>query len=657
MAGDPAPVPIEIPWELLGTRLASGPPPSSDFTSISVFSYVPKLETLEHDYPNDRLVYLKFSVSVSSLSLISLANFGGPPVFDHLAAREYPVWRLLLDVAITVPGQNDVGIKPYFLAAAPIRRTMLETGVVGSQVFEGESNGLAVGKSGAQMHESFHTSTDTSTSTVAGGAAGFVGPFVVGVGGSKSSTGTNVSGGRDVTQVVDSTQRDASEERRELFSHLTNINNVLTLLRTTLVGSPFLRFDLSPRPLRPLTLDPSDPNLWYAELLNRRSSGIEGLQDFYAIAVVPRDAAVFCIKADVQRVFVIEPPLPKPDFNRPDDLSPASDMRLLNYLYSRYPRGTPLDKLDVDLGPEHVVDEQKGIMDGGLSPVVQDWFVLGNVRLYAGMAKTHQFGTVAVAAEMVYKRREEVWLEMLRDEYETELARSPLERGLVVSMSLSLFACRLIGKLNFPIPPASTLALSQDELWQVPSMVDFTPYLTGVAAAAPQHLPGRDRYRAAVMAWNTLSSQVQPDRKKELRFDDPRMVDLILATAVYLGPDDPANQSLDAIAALAGLPSEGLLSLKAAGVNDLHALATVVRFAPSAERRNRPREAKRTPPSAGGCNLLRRFLQRRSGPEARREPVAAPAPLPVTSAQASELRTALGAALQARFEEAQRQKP
>ncbi len=253
MPDETFPIPVEIPWQLLKTNYVFSPDkgPEHDTTAISVFTYFPKLRNLELDYPDDRLVYLKFTASVSPYSTTGTffqTAFSPKDIMLEFLTVGNPIWRLILDVSITVPGAQEVGQKPFFIAASPIRRAMLETGIVGSQTFEGESNSHAVGKSGSQLYES-SGSPEVRTS---GWGLDF-GVF----GYSSTSTETKGRSTHDVKQFVDTTQRNASEERRELFSHMTNVKNLLTLLRTTLVGSPFLRFDLMPPPLRPLTLDPS----------------------------------------------------------------------------------------------------------------------------------------------------------------------------------------------------------------------------------------------------------------------------------------------------------------------------------------------------------------------------------------------------------------
>jgi hypothetical protein len=57
--------------------------------------------------------------------------------------------------------------------------------------------------------------------------------------------------------------RQASEERRELISHTTRVENIISLLSAKYVGTPHLSFSVSPQPLQQLSVDPSDPNLWF----------------------------------------------------------------------------------------------------------------------------------------------------------------------------------------------------------------------------------------------------------------------------------------------------------------------------------------------------------------------------------------------------------
>jgi hypothetical protein len=295
MADPTLPLPLEIPWQLASTTqpLAAGDP---DQTSISLFHFEPTDDTLTSAFPDQRLVFLKFTVTVSPATIPNSA-----PVSE--LGEGVPCLHVLLDLKIRKKSGELGTIRPYFHAAAPMHRTMLQTGVVGAESFEGEADQQSMGRSGSQMNESSSTRARTTTASVGGGFG--IGGFSVG--GSVSSTSTSVSGSRSVSQQIDTTQRQASEERRELTSHRTNVENVLTLLNAKYVGTPYLTFSLSPQPLQMLSIDPGDPNLWFSQLLMRRSSGIEGVQEYTAIVLVPKDED-FCVNARLRRVCVLDVP-------------------------------------------------------------------------------------------------------------------------------------------------------------------------------------------------------------------------------------------------------------------------------------------------------------------------------------------------------------
>ncbi|MGH9334590.1 MAG: hypothetical protein ACRD21_12675, partial [Vicinamibacteria bacterium] len=134
------PLPVDIPWQLLSRR---GPDSPDDPTSIATFVYIPLLPELDAAYPNDRLVYFKFSVSAFPFHL----DVPRTAPFDVLDDAFAPVWRMIFDVEITArTGPATPGLKPYFLSAAPTRRAMVETGVVGDYFTEGESDEVAMGR-------------------------------------------------------------------------------------------------------------------------------------------------------------------------------------------------------------------------------------------------------------------------------------------------------------------------------------------------------------------------------------------------------------------------------------------------------------------------------------------------------------------------------
>ena len=76
---------------------------------------------------------------------------------------------------------------------------MVETGVIGAEVFESESSGVSVGRSASELHESVSSRVTSKSSDVGGSVGGIVPtPLPVAVGGSASTKST--------TTMVDSTR-------------------------------------------------------------------------------------------------------------------------------------------------------------------------------------------------------------------------------------------------------------------------------------------------------------------------------------------------------------------------------------------------------------------------------------------------------------------
>jgi len=262
MAEEDTPLPpIEIPWKLAATTqpLSAGEPAQ---TALSLFFFEPDDATLTSRFPDDKLVFVKFTASISPASF--------PPELSRVAAsflgEGIPCMHVLLDLKVR-NAAGDLGtIRPYFHAAAPLSRRMVQTGVVGADAYEGEAEGVAIGKSGSQVNETLRSHSNTVSASASAGLS--LGP--VSFGGSVRTTKTDVASDRAVSQVVDTTNRQASEERRELISHTTRVENIISLLSAKYVGTPHLSFSVSPQPLQKISVDPSDPNLWFQQLLARR---------------------------------------------------------------------------------------------------------------------------------------------------------------------------------------------------------------------------------------------------------------------------------------------------------------------------------------------------------------------------------------------------
>jgi len=119
--------PLEIPWRLASTTqpLAANEP---DETAISLFFFEPAEEDLPDGVLSDeRLVYLKFTTSVSPAAFPP----GTPPGAGGALGAGVPCLHLQLDLKVRKSTGELGTIRPYFHAAAPLYRRTLQTGVVG----------------------------------------------------------------------------------------------------------------------------------------------------------------------------------------------------------------------------------------------------------------------------------------------------------------------------------------------------------------------------------------------------------------------------------------------------------------------------------------------------------------------------------------------
>ena len=557
---DVLPPAIEIPWRLASTTLPfsnTGP----DETSISLFTHRPDDGDLTATFPDEALVFIKVTTSISPGAL-PVSVPGGA------LGEGIPVYHTLLDLTVRLKSGETGTIRPYFHAAAPLKRRMIQSGVVGHEIFEGEASGQFMGKSGSEMHEALDSQSRTTSLSASLGVGVGIGPVSIGASGSVRTTSTDVTSNRAVTQNVDTTTRQASDERRELVSHSTKVENILSLLNAKYVGTPFLSFSINPRPLNLLSLDPADPNLWFSQLLARRSSGIEGVQEYTAVIVVPKGKD-FCVTARLRRVCLLDVPPGPLTFDERYNSSTPQLARMLDYVERTFPIGTPLEELDVEVLPALPPDQFP-------RPVIQVWEVASmggflthlDLRRLTTPDRRDQYRQYS---DVVYKHPLEIWLDVLRDEYERDVARSPLERGVLLADTRTLDTCFAFTHDALSVSNSSASAVPLAPLGLNPAVVD----IGGVKNGALD--PNRD-VRAqgieVVTRWNALEQQLGTILNNKRTFatpepDDPRLVNVLVDRWSKLAANDPDNLDVNAAAAALGLNAEHKRLLKAASATDL----------------------------------------------------------------------------------------
>jgi hypothetical protein len=365
------------------------------------------------------------------------------------------------------------------------------------------------------------------------------------------------------------------------------VENLLTLLNAKYIGTPYLSFSLSPRPLQLLSLDPADPNLWFSQLLARRSSGIEGVQEFTAVLVVPRDQD-FCLNTRLRRVCLLDaPPGPLTYDERYTSTLPQL-VRMLDYVERTYPIGTPIEELDVEVIPEPAPPEKFP------RAIVRAWAVAGmggflNVIPWITSPSPSSI-TGVNNADAVYKHPLELWLDTVRDEYERDVARSPLERGVLLGEDRTLDTCFTFAQNGLALSNSAASVTPLALLNINPGEID----IGGVRGVAVDPTLGvRERAMEAVTRWNALEHQLatilrnrRTPPKKPGKVADPRVLGVLLERWAKLQGDDPRNLDFNAAVAALGLSAEHRRILKAAGAGDLRSIARALRAAPKAERYN-----------------------------------------------------------------------
>ena len=150
----------------------------------------------------------------------------------------------------------------------------------------------------------------------------------------------------------------------------------------------------------------------------------------------------------------------------------------------------------------------------------------------------------------------EVWLETLRDEYEREASRSPLERGVLFGENRSLDTC-------FGTSPESGSTIVTDSttsaspLFRVginPGRLDIGGVKT---ASSGQNVSTRSRALETVTRWNTIERQVatllanSPELPQTpLAVNDAKVLGVLVDIWRKLPADDPRNVDFDKAASM-----------------------------------------------------------------------------------------------------------
>lgn len=256
-------------------------------SSLAVYYYfVPDEETADA-YPNSRIVYLKFTASITGfnpseelLGVKKAAEEAG--TWDDLqrtlwqvivssgwAATYWPCLGAIMQLAVYPNNAEGVAPDdyPYIMDFEPKKRELFEQVTEGNEFLAGSAETVAT--------------TKGSTNTQSVGAKG--GGTFLGIGMEASASAS--------WQQVDSRTTDTSRESRETQSRSTSFSQMYQLFNGYHLGTNRGLFVIAPRPHTVSTGAQTDFNLINGE------RKLEGIQEVFLVVHVPRQLGGFCIQA------------------------------------------------------------------------------------------------------------------------------------------------------------------------------------------------------------------------------------------------------------------------------------------------------------------------------------------------------------------------
>jgi hypothetical protein len=301
---------------------------------------------------------------------------------------------------------------------------------------------------------------------------------------------------------------------------------------------------------------------------------------------------------------------------------------MVNYLNRTFPPGTPLEELDIDI---------IGSVPSGTfkRPVVELWGLRLLERLV--VASVASPGATAGAAQhgnANYKHFLEVWIDTLRDEYDREAARSPLERGILFGENRFLDTCFGVGEDDEIGVTSSNSTVSP--LFRVPLHVGILDIGGVKSLSSAKNASVRMRALETTTRWNVVERHVtnllansKSLGEEPLVASHPKVMTVLLDVWRKLPADDPRNLDFEKAASLLKLSDVQRKQFAAAGAENLSGIATALTVLPDMERQNE--QAKRV------REVTKKGKGRGAAPELINVPLDAKARAVVLAAIASSL--------------------
>jgi hypothetical protein len=260
-------------------------------SSLAVYYYLVPEEDTADVYPNSRIVYLKFTCSITGYNPSeTLANARqvaeDSGALDDLqrsawevisgsgwSAKYWPCLGAIMQLAVYPGGGDNVGPDdyPYILDFEPKKREMFEAVTEGSEYLSGSSAKTEITKGSTNVN---------GLEIEGGGGFSFAG---FSAGGSVAHTSTDTTINQNTT--------DTSREARETLSRTTQSSQMYQLFNGYHLGSNRALFVIAPRPHTVSGQEQTEFNLIDG------ARKLEGIQEVFVVVHMPKTLVGFCVQA------------------------------------------------------------------------------------------------------------------------------------------------------------------------------------------------------------------------------------------------------------------------------------------------------------------------------------------------------------------------
>ena len=306
-------LPTDIPWrricvteDMMDRVVCDVELPPKWQSSLAVFEYVPEDEY--QLYPDYKITYLKVTATITGYQPLDdeiqgEIDWDGVDVttvegLTELLSSYYPCHGAILQVIVGPPGKNPklaLDKYPFFMDFEPKKRELYEmaTDTKEKQSRSIETLNLSKAAGTTQSLEVLDVDMGGSTSVgMQGSYAGTGGGFNV----SSSSQGQWGTKSLNTQQSQVNRTTESGTEKRESFSHTTQISQMYHLLDSYHMATNRAIFFVQPRPH--VIEEPSG--------FVRGPRKVEGMQEFFMVVAQPKDQEDFCVALRLDTSHLIE---------------------------------------------------------------------------------------------------------------------------------------------------------------------------------------------------------------------------------------------------------------------------------------------------------------------------------------------------------------